>query len=140
MRLEITRKTNLALRVMAALESADGRVPGKELAVQVGTTPGFLAQVVTPLVRNGWVESQPGPAGGYQLVAEAASVTVLAVIEAVEGPTDTDSCVLRSGECSASDPCATHEAWSRARAALVKELAATPLNLLVPRRAGHEVA
>jgi len=135
MRLEITRKTNLAISLMSELDRAGRRVSGKDLASAIGTTGPFLAQVIAPLVRREWVTSQSGRTGGYELVADAGNVSVLEVIEAVEGPTDTQSCVMRSGACSASDPCATHEAWSRARTALIKELAATPISNLVPQGA-----
>lgn len=135
MRLDITRKTNLAILAMAALPRSGARVSGKELAGHVGTSTAFLAQVMMPLVRSGWVTSQPGRSGGYELNNGGRDISVLDVIEAVEGPTDTTSCVLRSGDCSAADPCATHEAWSRARDALVKELAATPLTVLSPEGA-----
>lgn len=128
MRLEITRKTNLALRAMAALRSPAGRLSGMELAAQVGTSTTFLAQVMTPLVRRGWVTSQPGRSGGYELSNGGGDISVLDVIEAVEGPTDTEMCVLREGSCAADEPCATHNAWSRARTALIKELAATPIS------------
>jgi len=132
MRLEITRKTNLAISVMGELDRAGGRVSGKDLAAAIGTTTTFLAQVVTPLVRKGWVLSQPGRTGGYELVEGARTVSVLDVIESIEGPTDTRSCVMRSGDCSADDPCATHAAWSRARSALLNELAETPVSILSP--------
>ena len=135
MRLEITRKTNLAIRVMASLAGAESRMSGKDLAARIGTSTTFLAQVVTPLARRGWITSQPGRTGGYELATNAGELSVLDVIEAVEGPTDTRSCVLREGDCSAADPCATHEAWSRARTALVTELAATPLSILSPQGA-----
>lgn len=133
MRLEITRKTNLAISAMGELGRAGGRISGKQLAAAVGTTTTFLAQVVAPLVRKGWVLSQPGRSGGYELVVDASTLSVLEVIEAVEGPTDTRSCVLRSGDCTADDPCPTHEAWSRARTALLNELAETPVSILSPQ-------
>ena len=132
MRLEITRKANLAIRTLATLQREGGRLSGRELAARIGTTRPFLAQVVTPLARMNWVASQPGRSGGYEVTPEAAEATVLDIIEAVEGPTDIETCVLREGECSAAAPCATHEAWSRARHALLSELAATPLADLSP--------
>lgn len=135
MRLEITRKTNLAIQVMAVLHHKGGRVSGKALASDVGTSTTFLAQVMAPLVRNDWVQSQPGRTGGYELLVDPARISVLDVIETIEGATDTQSCVMRSGDCSAADPCATHEAWSRARSALLNELAATPLSILSPQGA-----
>ena len=134
MRLEITRKANLAITVLGTLDQAGTRVSGRDLAEQVGTTTAFLAQVVTPLVQEGWITSQPGRAGGYEFTADSDAVSVLDVIEAVEGPTDAAECVMRTGACSASDPCATHEAWSRARDALLAELAGTPVSVLSPRK------
>ena len=129
MRLEISRKTHLAIRVMRELSVAGGKVSGTDLADRVETSTSFLAQVISPLARKEWVASQPGRSGGYELADGVPDLSVLDVIEAVEGPTDANLCVLRSGQCSASDPCATHDAWSRARSALVNELAATPLTI-----------
>lgn len=65
-KLEVTRKADLALRAVRVL-SADQRAwKGSELAGTIGTTPGFLAQLLGPLVRRGWVESAVGPTGGYR--------------------------------------------------------------------------
>ncbi|MFV0257556.1 MAG: RrF2 family transcriptional regulator [Acidimicrobiales bacterium] len=125
MRLEVTRKSDLAVRALRVLDVADGRVKGSTLADAVGSTPGFLSQVVNPLVRAGWIRSDPGPTGGYSLAVDLADVSVLAVIEAIEGPTDDGNCVLIDRPCGDSGPCAIHEPWSRALECLVAELAGT---------------
>jgi Rrf2 family protein len=96
-----------------------------ELASAVGSTPGFVAQVLNPLVRARWVRSDPGRAGGYSLAVPLADVSVLAVIEAVEGPTDTGRCVLADRPCNEAGRCALHVPWQRARAQLLRELADT---------------
>lgn len=125
MRLEVTRKSDLAVRAMQALAAADGRVKGPALADAVGSTSGFVSQVVNPLVRQGWVRSDPGPAGGYSLVVGLGEVSVLAVIEAIEGPTASGRCVLADRPCDETGTCALHVPWMRARALLLSELAAT---------------
>lgn len=122
MRLEVTRKSDLAVRVMRALADRSDRCKAPELADEVGTTAGFVAQVATPLVRRGWVRSDPGPHGGYSLTVSLADVSVLDVIEAVEGPTDTGRCVLADRPCAEHGTCALHVPWSRARAQLLREL------------------
>lgn len=124
MRLEITRKTDLALRALRFLDG-EGRVPRTVLAAQAGTTPGFLARVMGPLVREGLVESKPGTAGGYTLRANTCAVSVLDLIELMEGPVVNDRCVLRGGPCADEGQCSLHAAWSNSREALMKELAAT---------------
>ncbi len=104
-----------------------------ELAERLDASPGFLAQAMTPLVNRGWVRSEPGPTGGYEAAADPATVSVLDVIEAVEGPTDVGGCVLEDRACGGGGPCALHVPWTRARTLLLSELAATPLGDLGDR-------
>ncbi|MGB3734027.1 MAG: Rrf2 family transcriptional regulator [Ilumatobacter sp.] len=126
MRLEVTRKSDLAVRALIELGAERDRstlpLKGSDLGDRVSTTGGFLAQVMTPLVRAGWVRSDPGPSGGYSLVADLAEVSVLAVIEEIEGPTDNGQCVLVDRPCNESGQCALHPAWMRARNEMLVEL------------------
>ncbi len=122
MKLEITRKTELATRALVMLRDAGVKLKAATVAEGIGTTPGFLSQVMAPLVSNGWVRSEPGPTGGYVLIGEMTQVSVLELIEAVEGKIDYTQCVLIDRPCSESGNCALHIPWSRARAELVREL------------------
>ncbi|MBK9177987.1 MAG: Rrf2 family transcriptional regulator [Acidimicrobiales bacterium] len=130
MRLEVSRRADLATRALLVLGRSGRRSKSPELARRVGTTPGFLSQVMAPLVARRWVRSDPGPTGGYAAVVDLDAVSVLDVIEAVEGPTDAGRCVLEDRACSGAGPCALHVPWSRARAQLLGELAGTPLSSL----------
>lgn len=132
MKLEITRKADLATRALLVLAEVGRRSKSSELASSIGTTPGYLAQVMAPLVMRGWVQSEPGPAGGYMTVVDLGEINVLEVIEAVEGSTDTGRCVLQQRTCLSAGPCALHQPWSRARNQLLDELSATPLSTLPP--------
>lgn len=125
MRLEVTRKSDLAVRALRVLDDRGTRLKGPALAEALGSTAGFLSQVLTPLVRAGWVRSDPGPSGGYSLSVDLSEVSVLAVVEAIEGPTDTGRCVLVDRPCDETGTCALHTAWLRARSRLLRELDAT---------------
>lgn len=122
MRLEITQKADLAVRAMVELHATPDRLKSADLAAALGTTAGFIPQVMSALVRAGWVRSVPGPTGGYEPVAGLDSLTVLAVVEAVDGPTDTGRCVVAERACDAAEPCAMHVAWGRARTELRSSL------------------
>lgn len=128
MRLELMRRTDLALRAMLALDAHGGRMTSTELAEEICGTRPFVSQVMTPLVKQGWVASVPGPRGGYELRVALDDVSILELVEAVEGPTDTGKCVLTGVPCPPGEPCALHDAWTRARQALLDELARTPLS------------
>lgn len=131
MRLEVTRRSDLAVKALVALARDGGRLKGSDLAKTVGATAGFLPQVLSPLVRQGWVGSDPGPTGGYSLRSDARDISVLAIIEATEGVTDTTTCVLADRPCSEHGPCSLHSSWSRARELLLDELAGVTVADLV---------
>jgi Rrf2 family protein len=124
MRLEISRRADLAVRALLAIDAAGDRVKADALARELGTTTGFVPQVVGPLVKRGWVRSDPGPRGGYAAAVPLESVSVLDVIEAVDGPTDSGRCVVADGPCGRAPHCALHAAWARAREELVSHLGA----------------
>ena len=121
----MTRKSDLAVRSMRVLAATSGRMKGPELAEVVGSTSAFVSQVLTPLVRAGWVRSDPGPTGGYSLTADLDDVSLRQVIETIEGPTDAGRCVLADGPCDEFGSCALHEPWLRARSLFLAELDAT---------------
>lgn len=129
MRLEVTRKSELALRAIRVLADDGGIRKAGALASAIGTTPAFLTQALSPLVHAGTLLSLPGPQGGYRLAPATSALSVLDVIETIEGRTAADRCVLTDGGCAtvgANTPCAMHGAWLAARTALVRELAGLP--------------
>ena len=128
MRLQVTRKSDLALQALLALDRGPERRKGADLAAELAAAPAFMAQVMVPLVQSGWVASGTGPTGGYRLLADLDAISVLDVIEAVEGPTDTGRCMVDGGPCGGDLVCALHEAWSRARSVLAGHLAGTPVS------------
>lgn len=133
MRLTVTRKSDLAIRAIRALAARSDWVRGDELAAATGTTRGFLVQVMAPLVRARWIQSTPGPLGGYRIRTPLLEVTILDVIEAIEGAVEGTRCVLDPDRwCAAAategtESCALHEPWLAARSALRAELARRPV-------------
>jgi Rrf2 family protein len=134
MRLEVTRKADLATRALLALASSFERRKASDLADELDASSGFLSQALSPLVARGWVRSDPGPTGGYRITADLDDLSVLDVIEAVEGPTDLARCVLEDRACAGGGLCALHDAWARARGQFLHELAATPLGTVRTKR------
>lgn len=130
MRLEITQRADLAVRALVVLHRSPTRLKSADLAAALGTTPGFVPQVMVPLVREGWVRSVPGPTGGYEPLVGVDTLNVLDVVEAIDGPTDSGRCVVADRPCEAMSPCALHVAWGLARRELVSSLAAMSVGSL----------
>lgn len=131
MRLEILPRTELALRVLTTL--ADGsRWRAVDIAEQLEISADSVAQLVMPLTRAGWVRSRPGPRGGHELACDLAEVSVLDLIEALEGVPEPGRCVMADRPCPAPEPCAMHDAWVPARDRMLEQLRTTSLQAVTP--------
>ena len=74
-----------AIHCCVVLSQADGPVSAQRLAEFHGVSRTYLAKSLQSLSRAGIVETTEGRIGGYVLARPAADVTVLAVVEAIEG-------------------------------------------------------
>jgi Rrf2 family protein len=117
MRLELTRRADYAVRAMLALAVPDGDRPQsvRRIADRMAIPPRFLPQVMRDLAEAELVEAYPGRHGGYRLHRSAAEISLLDVIEAVEGDTRRQSCVLRGGPCGQDGFCAVHDVFAGAQ-------------------------
>lgn len=120
MRLGLTKRSDYAIRACVYLAEADRcPVSSRRIAAPMGIPPAFLPQVLGDLQRAGLVDSTSGKSGGYCLARDAARLSVLEVVEAIEGtlslPGDGDVWI-------ALDP-----TWTAARTAFTDVLATTSL-------------
>ena len=123
MRIRIQRTTDLANRIIRTLDAADAAATADDLAKATGTTPDMVRRLMMQLVATGWIDSTRGRNGGYRLKVPGSSISLLALIEEMEGPVDDGVCVLVGGPCGSDPVCAIHDAWMEARAALTTRLA-----------------
>ena len=125
MRVELTKRADYAIRAVLALARArDGELMSVRRVAEEQQIPvRFLPQVMTDLVRAGLADGVEGRAGGYRIARPAASISLLDIIEAIEGDSRRRSCVLRGGPCAVNGVCDVHEAFMSAQEALLGRLA-----------------
>lgn len=108
---------------------------GARLAEFHGVKGPYLAKHLQALTRAGVLESVPGPKGGYRLARPPTAISVLDVVEAIDGPEPAFTCteIRRRGPAgglparSYPKPCAIHAVMDRADAAWRRQLAATTI-------------
>lgn len=91
--LSITSKSPYAVRALTELARSGGDqpVPIAELAKRRGIPVQFLEQLFAALRRAGLLRSQRGVKGGYLFAREPAEITVLEVVELLDGPLGRDA-------------------------------------------------
>lgn len=126
MRIELSHRGDYAVRAALALAILDdGRpVSARRLAARMDIPQGFLAHVLTDLVRSGIASGTTGRSGGYRLAVPA---SLLRVVDAAEDRGTLPRCVIRGGACRTGERCAVHIAFDTANVAMRRELAAATL-------------
>jgi len=111
--MRITRQADYAIRTITYLARQDeGRVVTvEEISEEMLIPRSFTAKIVQRLTRAGITNSTRGVKGGFVLKRTPESVTLLDVVEAIDGPVDMNICVLNEGACSRIDTCEVHPVW-----------------------------
>jgi len=82
----------------------------------------FLRKLFKPLVQQGIINSTRGVSGGVRLARDPKEITILEVVEALEGPLALNECLLADSTCEFLDECGMHNVWEEAQAAMAKVL------------------
>lgn len=91
----------------------------------------FTRKALQELVRVGILRAVQGPGGGYSFAKSPQKITVLEVIEAVEGKMRFDSCVMGFEECGARQPCGMHAMWIQLKEKILARLEQETLDSLM---------
>ena len=129
MQLSLKRKGDYAVRAMISVvrHHGTGLRQSRQISTEMNIPYKTLTLVLAGLVAEGLLVAAHGPRGGYRLARPPSDISLLAIVEAAEGPATFDHCVLRDGPCDWEQTCPVHDTWARTQAALTRELASTSL-------------
>ena len=133
MRLELTKRADYAIRTVLALARAadNERLSVRQVAADHRVPVRFLPQVMRDLVRAGLVDGTVGRAGGYRIAKPSAEISLLDVVEAVEGDSRRRVCILRGGPCALDGVCDVHAVFAAAQDDVLQRLRATTVAAVI---------
>lgn len=112
--LRVTKLTDYATVVLTVLAAApDAVASAAELAERAGLEAPTVAKVLKPLAQAGLVEAFRGANGGYRLARAPEAITLIEVVEAMEGPLAMTACSHDDDSCGISHSCGVRANWRR---------------------------
>lgn len=124
--MQITRQADYAVRAVLHLaRNGEQRTATSSIAEEQHIPPSFLAKIISQLSIAGLLHTSRGARGGVTLARNPAEITLLEVIEAIDGPIQLNECVGDAGACSFDENCPLRPVWCEAQEELVGRLKAT---------------
>lgn len=133
--MKLNTRVRYAVRMMAdiARYGGNGPVPLSEVAERQGISRLYLSQLATVLRHSVLLKSVWGNKGGYVLARPADAVTLLEIMEAVDGPVSVIDCVASPGACERAGYCECIGVWRDINDAITRTLDKYSLADLIAR-------
>jgi Rrf2 family protein len=125
--MQITRQADYAIRAVLYISKLGDteRAATSQIAKEQRIPPSFLAKIISQLSIAGLLQTSRGARGGVTLAKPADEITLLDVVEAIDGPIALNECVHDESACSFGEECPLRPIWCDAQDDLVKRLKAT---------------
>jgi Rrf2 family protein len=143
--MQISRRADYGVRVILDLSTQplSGRASTQTIAARQNIPTPFLAKIISQLSLAGLVTTHRGAGGGVSLSRPSSEISLLHVIEALEGPIQLNRCLIEASRCPQDGKCPVHDIWAKAQADLTALLDATTFDDLAEaadeeRRPGAE--
>ena len=122
-----SRSAGYAIRALVHLAALP---PGeyamaKGIADQAAIPSPFLAKLLQQLARDGFLTSGKGPHGGFRLAQPPEQVSMLHIVDAIDGAGRYDRCIGGNAECTDRSACGMHDSWMALRSRIIDYLGGT---------------
>jgi len=135
----IKRNTDYALNALVRLGMTPGEVVSTAtISSEMDLPQGFLQKIMQKFSRAGYVKSHRGMAGGFSLNRPADEITVLDIMQTMQGPVVLNLCLLGKDACPRASRCPIKESWVAAQSGLVDFLKGMTLQDMVNQAKSHQ--
>ena len=135
--MQITRQADYALRAIYHLTrlEKDQRAATSQIAQEQRIPPSFLAKIISQLSIAGLIHTSRGARGGVSLARAPEEISILEVVEAIDGPLALNECTQNPSACVLGETCPLHSLWCETQAELVDRLRNTTFARFTPDKA-----
>jgi Rrf2 family cysteine metabolism transcriptional repressor len=105
----------------------------KELVESLGIPDSYLENILVTLRNRGIIDTIRGAKGGYRLAKTPESITMLDIVEALQGSLSAVACIEDSNTCDKTSDCITRPIWLEMQEAQAKVLKKYNMKMLAEK-------
>jgi Rrf2 family protein len=125
-----------AIRVLTHMNQTDCErgFSVQSVCKKARTPESFTRKIFQTLVKHRLLHVKRGPGGGYYFPSPIHQISVLQLVQAIDGKDTFKKCALGRPQCSGRNACAIHPIWEKTREKLIAELGSTTVNQLIDKK------
>lgn len=133
--MRLTRATDYAVRVLVLLAAREpgARITREEIVRNTGVSSAFLKKIIQILAQHGLVSARPGAHGGCSLAQPADRISILRVVESIDGPIRISECLRDASICSRTKACSLRSVIAQLQKQIVDVLDGTTVASMVEK-------
>ncbi len=113
-----------AVLYIASQPRENGKTGIRQISKDLDLPTPFLAKILQQLARHKILNSSKGPHGGFSLLRDPKKITLLDIVNTIDGDYIFTNCLIHNGTCSCvdkqKDPCPLHDDYAGVRSDLIK--------------------
>ncbi len=121
-KMKITKEADYALRIVAMLAKSGTQMEAKLIAEKNGIPYRFTLKILRKIVQAGYLKSFRGVNGGYMLNKAPEDISLLDIIETIDGEIAINICLTRGECCTNTEKCAVKHKLMSVQQMIKKEL------------------
>lgn len=135
--MKISTRGRYGLRIMTDLAQHDGDSPRmiSDICKAQGLSRKYVGRLIIALRKAGMIYSVRGAKGGYKIKRLPKDISLLEIIETMEGPLSIVGCVACPHKCKRSGNCVSREVWTELNAKIRKNFESVSLQDILNKNA-----
>lgn len=119
-----SKSCEYAIRILtlACREGQEECFSVRKMCKKANVPEPYTRKALQGLVKAEILKPLRGPGGGYQLVMLPKKISILQLVEAIDGHEAFEQCVMGLPECGNHKPCPLHDAWTKVKDKYIVEL------------------
>lgn len=127
--MNLSKTSKYALRILGHMAKDERALySSQQLHKEIDVPERYLRRLLTDLSKHGFIKSIQGRQGGFTFAGKINEITLLQIVEAIDGPNAINGCILGYDSCAFDHSCPMHDIWEETKQKTIKTLSDTTLS------------
>jgi len=126
--MNLSKTSKYAFRILVHMAKDEkGLYSAQQLHKDIDVPERYLRRLLTDLSKSGFIKSTQGRQGGFTFARDISTITLLQIVEAIDGLESINECILGYKTCAFNHLCPMHDVWEETKLKVIETLSKTTL-------------